>query len=108
MRYGGVNTCYGPAHIQNLSDVKLLWFTHTEIKLLDQPVDSDIVYQSLFDLIFRIHQKLNKRRSVRINVTMRLVRVTTVAAETYSERVSVAVVSQRVTPMLRSIWSPTT
>jgi hypothetical protein len=56
-------------------------FSHTEIKLLNQPVDSDIVYQSLFDLIFCIHQKL-KRRSVRINLKTRLVRVTIVAAET--------------------------
>jgi hypothetical protein len=86
-------------------------FTHTEIKLLDQPVDSDIIYQPLFDLIFRIHQKLNKRCSLCINLTMRHVRVTIVGAEilsiTYSERVFVAVVIQHVTPTLRSIWSPT-
>ena len=67
---------------QRLSNVMLLWSTHTEKQLLDQQVDFDIVYQRLFDLTFCIHQKLNKNASVRINLAMRDVRVTTVAAET--------------------------
>ena len=42
---------------QRLSNVMLLWSTHTEKQLLDQQVDFDIVYQRLFDLTFCIHQK---------------------------------------------------
>ena len=80
---------------------------HTKIKLLDQQVDFDIVYQLLFDMIFCIHQKLNKRGRVRINLKMRRVRVTIVAAEslniTYSECVSVAVVIQHVKRMRRTV-----
>ena len=70
-------------------------------------MDFDIVYQPLFDLIFCIHQKLNKSGSVRINLTMRRVRVTIVAAETlsitYSECVSVTVVIQYVQRMRRTV-----
>jgi hypothetical protein len=85
----------------------LLWFTHTQITLLYQQVDFDIVYQPLLDLIFCINQKLNKRGRVRINLTARCVRVTIVAVETlitYSECVFVSVVIQRVKRMPRTVW----
>jgi len=57
-------------------------------------------------MILCIHQKLKKSGSVLINLTMRRVRVTIVAAETlsitYSEYVSVTVVIQNVKRMRRS------